>query len=904
MSSGLQYKDVEIPAELAGLINHMADVEGYREELHNLGNQWDLLTILGQMSGTGTDMTGTRRGFLRLTSELLSQLGLETLKKTVQEVAGKAQVAVDIVIRNLFERTADIGFLATDDDIREFLRVEAGLEAQLAGLAPDSEQARELESLREGHVERIAARFQEYVAKYSVYFNIILMDTEGRVVAQLDRANDVRVSTDPLVAESLVTAGEYVEAFRRSDLLADQGDSLLYAYRVTENNSADSDPLGVLCLCFRFQNEMDGVFRNLGSEGDWSVMTLLDKAGRVIASSDAYHIPLGAVLDFDVEAKFKVTRFAGRQYLAKTCATKGYQGYHGLGWYGHVMIPLEHAFNQSGSDGLHQRVDQAILEAVMNDPRLFSEKLRSIPLQAEHIQRELERTVWNGNVRESDAQSKVLLWNISDAGARTKMVFEQSIGNLHETVVSGILNDVEFQAALAVDIMDRNLYERANDCRWWALTSAFRKILSQSEISTLDAETIGSILAYINGLYTVYTNLFVYDARGTILAVSDPSQARIVGTTLSDDLCQRTLSLEGSQEYAVSPFESTRLYDGRHTYVYGAAITDIARPDRVVGGIGIVFDSEPQFKEMLLDSLPRGEKGDVLEGCFGVFTDRKGRVISCTSPRFTVGEAFSVDDAILRLPNGKGTSKIIEFDGSYYAVGARVGAGYREYKVNDGYVNDVIGMVFVPLADVSERVRTVIRRREIGMGVSHKRATGVDCIELATFYIGDKWLGINAVHVDEAVNSEGLTTIPGSPDYVIGKFVYNDELITVIDIRTQLRLEPVRFDPNAPIVVVRADSAHIGIVVDALGEIPEICMDRVDKANSMLDSSKGYVDCIIKPELHSEQKELLVVIDPTRLVKALIINGCANGSGKGNGKDNGNGNAHADDGVNGRPEKK
>ena len=238
--------------------------------------------------------------------------------------------------------------------------------------------------------------------------------------------------------------------------------------------------------------------------------------------------------------------------------------------------------------------------------------------------------------------------------------------------------------------------------------------------------------------------------------------------------------------------------------------------------------------------------------------------------------------------------------------GARVGAGYREYKVDDGYTNDVVAMVFVPLAEVSEKPRTVIRRREIGVGVSHKRASGMDCIELATFYIGDKWLGINADHVDEAVNSEGLTTIPGSPDYVIGKFVYNDELITVIDIRTQLRLEPVRFDPNAPIVVVRADSAHIGIVVDALGEIPEICMDRVDKANSMLDSSKGYVDCIIKPELHSEQKELLVVIDPTRLVKALIINGAANGNGKGNGNGeaNGNGNGHAPDGVNGRGQKK
>ncbi|EGB15842.1 CheW protein [Pseudodesulfovibrio mercurii] len=869
-SDTLQYKDVEIPATLAGLINHMADVEGYREELHNLGNQWDLLTILGQMSGTGTDMTGTRQGFLRLTSELLSQLGLETLKKTTQELAGKAQVAVDIVIRNLFERTADIGFLATDDDIREFLRTAADLNGQLAEAAPGSEAERELADLLAGHVDRLVARFREYVAKYTVYFNIILMDTEGNVLAQLDRDNDIRHSADPLVAESLTTAAEYVEVFRESDLLAGRGDSLLYAYRVAETNEADSAPLGVLCLCFRFQNEMEGVFRNLGSEGDWSVMTLLDRTGRVIASSDAYHVPLGAVLDFDVEAKFTITRFAGRQYLAKTCATKGYQGFFGLGWYGHVMIPLEHAFNQSGSAGLRQQVDQAILEAVMNDPRLFSEKLRSIPVQAENIQRELERTVWNGNVRESDAQSKVLLWNISDAGARTKMVFEQSIGNLHETVVSGILNDVEFQAALAVDIMDRNLYERANDCRWWALTSAFRKILSQPSISTLDAETIGAILGYINGLYTVYANLFVYDERGRILAVSDPGESRIVGNALSDDLSRVTLSLKGSQDYAVSPFEATSLYGGRHTYIYGAAITDIARPERVVGGIGIVFDSEPQFREMLMDSLPRSERGDVLEGCFGVFADRKGKVISCTSPRFEVGGTLGVDTGFSCLARGEGGSRIIEFDGSYYAVGARCSAGYREYKVDDGYKNDVIAMVFEPLAEVSERSRTVVRRREIGMGVSHKRATGADCIELATFYIGDKWLGINAIHVDEAVTPSGLTTMPGTPDYVIGKFVHNDELITVIDIRTQLRLPSVRFDPKAPIVVVRADNANIGIVVDALGEIPEICMDRVDRASSVLDSQKGYVDCIIKPELHSEQKDLLVVIDPTRLVKALI----------------------------------
>jgi chemotaxis signal transduction protein len=501
---------------------------------------------------------------------------------------------------------------------------------------------------------------------------------------------------------------------------------------------------------------------------------------------------------------------------------------------------------------------------------LFSEDLRSIPVQADYIQHELERTVWNGNVRESDGQSKVLLWNISDAGARTKRVFEQSIGNLHETVVNGILNDVEFQAALAVDIMDRNLYERANDCRWWALTSAFRQTLSQPEISIRDAEGISAILTYINGLYTVYSNLFVYDSNGRILAVSKQSESRILGTVLSDDWVRETFSLENSQNYSVSPFKSTPLYGDRHTYIYGAAITSIHNENNCVGGIGIVFDSEPQFREMLLDSLPRSEKCGVLDGCFGIFADRRGRVISSTSGRFPVGESLDIDPAFFALPKGEGTSKIIAYHGYYYAVGSRVSAGYREYKVDDRYVNDVIGMVFVPLAEVAEQAKKVHRRLEMGMGAGNARAGGQECMELATFYIGNKWLGINAVKVREAVNSDGITTLPGADDFVIGTIMNNNKIITVIDIRTQLRLPREEFDSTAPIVVVEIESECVGLVVDALGEIPEVSMTRVTSGKNFLASPDSYIECIIKPAENSDQKELLVVIDPTRMLKMLM----------------------------------
>ena len=116
------YKDVEFDDRLVGVARHMNTVEEYRETLHGLQAVWDNLTLLGQMSGAGTDMSDTRQAFSCLTGNLLNRLGEETLQKTVVEMSAKAQVAIDILVRNLFERTADIGFLAIDDDIRTFLR--------------------------------------------------------------------------------------------------------------------------------------------------------------------------------------------------------------------------------------------------------------------------------------------------------------------------------------------------------------------------------------------------------------------------------------------------------------------------------------------------------------------------------------------------------------------------------------------------------------------------------------------------------------------------------------------------------------------------------------------------------------------------------------------------------------
>ena len=342
---------------------------------------------------------------------------------------------------------------------------------------------------------------------------------------------------------------------------------------------------------------------------------------------------------------------------------------------------------------MNQSVKQNVLEAVMNDPRLFSQELRSIPLQAEHIQRELERTVWNGNVRESDGQSKVLLWNISDAGARTKMVFEQSIGNLHETVVSGILNDVEFQASLAVDIMDRNLYERANDCRWWALTSAFRKILSQNEISTIGcgdhlldsgATSTGCTLCIPTcSCTTSGARFWPYPT-----SPSPASWALSFPTTCHTRRCVWTI-----------PRPMPCLRSRPRPCMTGGTPTSTGRPSPTwpspTGAWAASASSStanPSSGRCCSTPCRSDEQGEVLEGLFRRVHGPQGQNYQFNHANGSgVGEILQLDSKFFCLKNGTGASEIIEFEDSYYAVGAKVSAGYREYKVDDGYRNDIVG---------------------------------------------------------------------------------------------------------------------------------------------------------------------------------------------------------------------
>ena len=707
------------------LIEKIPVVNYYKKKLSELSLNWNTLNLLNQVNEGGACIENTQKEFSKLTDSLVNNLAVESLKQLSNELNSKSQVVVDVLIRNLFERTADIGFLATDDSIREFiLQSKIVLDKQvdltcysenqesclicpepfaseckkgnnsdemnlLKNVLCKSNNPLEKKSLETNLLELkkdIRQRFEDYILKYSVYYDVILTDTMGNVLVNLDENNKITKTNDVVIQEAINSEMDYVERLGKSDLRADKDSILTYSFRVTQTNDKNSKVIGVLILCFDFIGEMETIFNALKQTNENLNLMLLDKNGYIISTSNRFNMPIGTKIQKVLDKEFEIIDFSGKKFIAKSANTKGYEGFFGLEWCGHVMIAIDEAFKENDGS-VFNGIDKDILNNVMHSSSLFSKELQEIPIIAKNIQDDLNRTVWNGNLKQQTNIAKKLLNQLSIIGEETKLVFNHSINTLQDTVLQTILDMVSFQAYLAIDIMDRNLYERANDCRWWALTPKFTKILSKDKVDSNDKKEISNILSYINDLYTVYTNLIVYDKNAEVLAVSKTEYSNLAGNRLSDEWIKETLSLKYSQKYSVSDFEKSKLYNNEHTYIYNASII---YNKEVVGGIAIVFDSTPQFKAILNDILSSNDS-------FALFTNKERVIISSTKDDLLIGSTIPIAKEFFDIKNAESYSGIVELDNKYYAVGSRCSSGYREYKVSDGYKNDIYTLVFTYL---------------------------------------------------------------------------------------------------------------------------------------------------------------------------------------------------------------
>jgi hypothetical protein len=259
----------------------------------------------------------------------LSRSMSETLVEEMEGVrlVDLCQTLVQLIVRNLYERTADVRWWATDTAFWEALG------------DPDP-----------GKIAFAADRLATINRFYSVYCDLVLTDTRGKVVASANGAQ----------ARQLLGQDFSREAWFRAALATRSGDDyavgevmesaahggrevLVYSTAVRRQGRADGAVLGTLGVYFDWQAQGRSIVETEAALppkiAERTEVMLLDARNRRIATtSSALRF---ASFELRHEGRARGSYYDGNGNIIAFAKTLGYQEYDGLGWWGVVVQRTE-----------------------------------------------------------------------------------------------------------------------------------------------------------------------------------------------------------------------------------------------------------------------------------------------------------------------------------------------------------------------------------------------------------------------------------------------------------------------------------------------------------------------------------------------------------------------------------
>ncbi len=164
-----------------------------------------------------------------------------------------------------------------------------------------------------------------------------------------------------------------------------------------------------------------------------------------------------------------------------------------------------------------------------------------------------------------------------------------------QTTVEQIATEVQGErladmALTNIDLIDRNLYERTCDVRWWATDPAMIDAVQNKDPASraYASRRMGVIL----DAYTVYFDLVLADRHGKIIANGRPEKYRSEGQSHeSAPWFQSAMEGKSDQEFGFQGVHDSSLAGGKSVLIYSCGIrpagNHIGAP---IGALGVVFN--------------------------------------------------------------------------------------------------------------------------------------------------------------------------------------------------------------------------------------------------------------------------------------------------------------------------
>ena len=221
-----------------------------------------------------------------------------------------------------------------------------------------------------------------------------------------------------------------------------------------------------------------------------------------------------------------------------------------------------------------------------------------------------------------------------------------------------------------IEIMDRNLYERSCDVRWWATDSAVVDVAAQPtpESRTFATQRLGVIL----DAYTVYLDLWIAGLDGRVIANGRPGKFPLaVGQNVSGtSWFSSALRTTSGADFCVADIQTNNALCNRHVATYSAAIRAGGENNgRPIGVLGIFFDWQTQ-SQAIVDGVRLSAEEKQRTRC--LLIDSSRRVIASSDQQGILREVISLPE------NRQQIGSMQMADGS--VAGYALTPGYETYK--------------------------------------------------------------------------------------------------------------------------------------------------------------------------------------------------------------------------------
>jgi hypothetical protein len=221
-----------------------------------------------------------------------------------------------------------------------------------------------------------------------------------------------------------------------------------------------------------------------------------------------------------------------------------------------------------------------------------------------------------------------------------------------------------------IDVIDRNLYERSCDVRWWATDAAIVECLMRG---SEDAAAYASKrLSVILDSYTVYLDIWVLDLQGRVVANGRPAQFPVAGAVnaAQHEWFAAALRTRSGDEYATANVDPLDQLKGAQVATYATAVRENGASDgRTVGVLAVFFDWAKQASAVV-NSVRLTDEERARTRC--MIVDAGGRVIADSKEASGDATRFELP------PNRENTGNYRT--GSASLVGYALTPGYETYR--------------------------------------------------------------------------------------------------------------------------------------------------------------------------------------------------------------------------------